>query len=75
MRSLPKHLEQAKKLGERIRTAWESQQKALTEDQQSNAKRARTRMKKYEVELRLVLRKYCLKLKIFEDFLKELTGL
>ena len=71
--SLPKHLEQAKKLGERIRTAWESQQKALTEDQQSNAKRARTRMKKYEVELRLVLRKYCLKLKIFEDFLKELA--
>jgi RNA polymerase primary sigma factor len=71
--SLPKHLEQAKKLGERIHTAWESQQKALAEDQQSNAKRARTRMKKYEVELRLVLRKYCLKLKIFEDFLKELS--
>ena len=71
--SLPKHLEQAKKLGERIHTAWESQQKSLTEDQQSNAKRARTRMKKYEVELRLVLRKYCLKLKIFEDFLKDLA--
>lgn len=71
--SLPKHLEQAKKLGERIHTAWESQQKALAEDQQSNAKRARTRMKKYEVELRLVLRKYCLKLKIFEDFLKDLS--
>ena len=30
-------------------------------------------MKKYEVELRLVLRKYCLKLKIFEDFLKDLA--
>ena len=71
--SLPKHLEQAKKLGERIHTAWEGQQKALAEDQQSNAKRARTRMKKYEVELRLVLRKYCLKLKIFEDFLKDLS--
>ena len=71
--SLPKHLEKAKKLGERIHTAWESQQKSLTEDQQSNAKRARTRMKKYEVELRLVLRKYCLKLKIFEDFLKDLA--
>ena len=30
-------------------------------------------MKKYETELRLVLRKYCLKLKIFEDFLKNLV--
>ncbi len=30
-------------------------------------------MKKYETELRLVLRKYCLKLKVFEDFLSNLT--
>ena len=36
-------------------------------------KRSRTRMLKYEGELRLVLRKYCLKLKIFEDFLDKLT--
>lgn len=68
--SLPKLLEQAHKLGERIYAAWDSHTSA---DNESNAKRARTRMIKYEGELRLVLRKYCLKLKVFEDFLTNLT--
>ncbi len=63
---LPKHLEEARRLGERIYAAWESQLNATNE---SNRKRARTRMRKYESELRDVLRKYCLKLKIFEEFL------
>ena len=71
--SLPKLLEQAHKLGERIYTAWDSHITANQEGNDSNAKRSRTRMLKYEGELRLVLRKYCLKLKIFEDFLNELT--
>ena len=39
---------------------------------ESNRKRANTRMKKDEKELCGVLKKYCLKLKIFEDFLKDL---
>ena len=68
--SLPQLLDQAHKLGERIYAAWESQQTATNS---ANAKRARTRMKKYEAELHLLLRKYCLKLKVFEDFLNELT--
>ncbi|MGJ8649987.1 MAG: RNA polymerase sigma factor RpoD [Opitutaceae bacterium] len=68
--SLPKLLEQAHKLGERIYAAWDSHVSATNE---SNAKRSRTRMIKYEGELRLVLRKYCLKLKVFEDFLTNLT--
>jgi RNA polymerase primary sigma factor len=68
--SLPKLLEQAHKLGERIYAAWDSQ---LSATSQPNAKRARTRMKKYEGELHSLLRKYCLKLKVFEDFLNELT--
>lgn len=68
--SLPKLLEEARKLGERIYTAWDSHQNASSE---SNAKRARTRMRKYELELRKVLRKYCLKLKCFEDFLNGLN--
>jgi RNA polymerase primary sigma factor len=68
--SLPKLIEQAHKLGERIYAAWDSQLNATSEP---NAKRARTRMKKYESELHLLLRKYCLKLKVFEDFLNELT--
>ena len=71
--SLPKLLEQAHKLGERIYAAWDSQLESATAGNESNRKRARTRMKKYEGELRLVLRKYCLKLKVFEDFLKDLT--
>mgnify|MGYP000857550187 CR=1 FL=1 len=71
--SLPKLLEQAHKLGERIYAAWDSHVNATDEGNESNAKRSRTRMIKYETELRLVLRKYCLKLKVFEDFLKDLT--
>ena len=70
--SLPKLLEQAHKLGERIYAAWDSQLESAAAGNESNRKRGRTRMKKYEAELRLVLRKYCLKLKVFEDFLKEL---
>ena len=68
--SLPKLLEEAHKLGERIYTAWDSCQTATSE---SNAKRARTRMKKYEDELHKALKKYCLKLKCFEDFLNDLN--
>jgi RNA polymerase primary sigma factor len=68
--SLPKLLEQAHKLGDRIYSAWDSH---ISAENDSNRKRARTRMVKYETELRLVLRKYCLKLKVFEDFLANLT--
>ena len=71
--SLPKLLEQAHKLGERIYAAWDSQLIATKSGNGPNEKRAHTRMKKYETELRLVLRKYCLKLKVFEDFLSNLT--
>ncbi|MGJ8653525.1 MAG: RNA polymerase sigma factor RpoD [Opitutaceae bacterium] len=71
--SLPKLLEQAHKLGERIYAAWDSHVNAIEEGNEPNAKRSRTRMIKYETELRLVLRKYCLKLKVFEEFLNDLT--
>jgi RNA polymerase primary sigma factor len=71
--SLPKLLDQAHKLGERIYAAWDSQLEAAKAGNGPNEKRSRTRMKKYESELRLVLRKYCLKLKVFEDFLNNLT--
>ncbi len=68
--SLPNLLVDAKKLGERIYAAWDSYK---TADTSPNKKRAMTRMKKYEAELKLVLRKYCLKLKVFEEFLNNLT--
>jgi RNA polymerase primary sigma factor len=71
--SLPGLLEKAHKLGERIYAAWDSQLKAAAEGNGPIEKRSRTRMRKYETELRLTLRKYCLKLKVFEDFLSNLT--
>lgn len=71
--SLPKLLEEAHQLGERIYAAWDSQEKALASKNESNRKRARTRMQKYEKTLSAVMKKYCLKLKIFEDFIKDLT--
>jgi RNA polymerase primary sigma factor len=66
---LPKLLEEAQKLGTKIYSAWDSIQTSTTS---SNKKRAETRMKKYEAELTVILKKYCLKLKIFEDFIKNL---
>lgn len=67
--SLPNLLEQARKLGIKIYSAWESAQNSTSAP---NKKRAETRMKKYEAELLAILKKYCLKLKIFEDFLNDL---
>ncbi len=71
--SLPKLLEEAHKLGDRIYSAWDSIEESTAAGNATNAKRSRTRMKKYEAELSKVLKKYCLKLKIFEDFLKDLV--
>ncbi len=71
--SLPKLLDEAHKLGERIYAAWDSQEQAAAAGNEPNRKRSRTRMAKYEKTLSGVLRKYCLKLKIFEDFIKDLT--
>ncbi|MGB0414443.1 MAG: RNA polymerase sigma factor RpoD [Coraliomargarita sp.] len=71
--SLPKLLEEAHKLGDRIYAAWDSKEESIAAGNETNAKRSRTRMKKYEAELSKVLKKYCLKLKIFEDFLKDLV--
>lgn len=68
--SLPKLLQEAHKLGDRIYAAWDSYLEATNE---TNAKRARNRMRKYEEELQKLLRKYCLKLKCFEDFLNNLN--
>ncbi|MFL2848502.1 MAG: RNA polymerase sigma factor RpoD [Coraliomargaritaceae bacterium] len=66
---LPKSLEEAEKLGTKIYSAWDS---IKTSTNPSNKKRAETRMKKYEAELASILKKYCLKLKIFEEFIKNL---
>jgi RNA polymerase primary sigma factor len=66
---LPKFLEEAQKLGIKIYSAWDS---IKTSTNPSNKKRAETRMKKYEVELSSILKKYCLKLKVFEDFINNL---
>ncbi len=69
-KSLPDLIKESEKLTERIESAWVD---AETQSNPSLAKRSMTRMRKYESELHQVLRKYCLKLKIFEDFVRELA--
>jgi len=69
---LPDLVEQAEKLGERIDAAWDAIQNASNE---ANAKRARTRKKKYEAELKPIFKQFCLKLKTFEEFVRNLAPL
>jgi RNA polymerase primary sigma factor len=68
--SLPKLLEQAQRLGERIESAWQSHRSSPNP---SARKGALTRMKKYEKELKPIFRKYCLKLKVFEDVVEQIN--
>lgn len=68
-KSLPDLLKESEKLVERINKAWDDSE---THTNPSQAKAALTRKRKYEAELHAVLRKYCLKLKIFEDFVRDL---
>jgi RNA polymerase primary sigma factor len=69
-KSLPGLLAESEKLTARIQAAWEDSEK---QSNPSSAKRSLTRMHKYQTELHQVLRKFCLKLKIFEDFVRDLT--
>ncbi len=68
--SLPKLLENARRLGERIHSAWESHRTAANP---ATRKGSLTRMKKYEKELKPIFRKYCLKLKVFEEVIEQIN--
>lgn len=70
-KNLPKLLEHAEDLEGRCEKAWADIQKH--ENGSSNQKRARTRFLKYEGQLKPIFKKYCFKLKVFEEFLDNLS--
>ena len=68
-RLLPKYLDQAQKLKVKVGRAWQSSQNAATE---ATRKRAINRFKKHCLEFKPIFKKFCFKLKIFEEFLGNL---
>jgi len=70
-KSLPKLVDGAEDLEARCEKAWADIQKH--DNASPNQKRARTRFKKYEGQLKPIFKKYCFKLKVFEEFLDNLS--
>ena len=68
-KNLPDWIEKAKNLEDKLDRAWID---SFDGTSPANCKRARTRFNKYLAELKPVHKKLCFKLKIFEDFLKDL---
>ena len=71
-KNLPKYIGECEKIERLMDKAWESIRKATTP---SNQKRARTRFLKYQAMLSPIFRKFCFKLKIFEERLHALEPL
>ncbi len=69
---LPKLLETVEDLEARSQKAWNDH---LNANNSTNAKRANTRFKKYEAQLCSNFKKFCFKLKVFEEFLNNLGPL
>ncbi len=69
-KSLPKLVEQAEEIEEKLVKAWAEQQEAKDE---ATRTRALARFKKYEAQLKPIFKKMCLKLKVFEEFLDNLS--
>jgi RNA polymerase primary sigma factor len=69
-RNLEKWLAEAEKIEERLEKAWSDAHKAASSE--STRKRSMTRFRKYLAELKPIHRKFCFKLKVFEDYLREL---
>ena len=69
-KNLPKFIEQCEEAEARCEKAWSETQKATSD---SNAKRAMTRFKKHETSLKPMFKKFCFKLKVFEEFLDNLS--
>jgi RNA polymerase primary sigma factor len=68
-KGLPDWIEKAKDLETKLDRAWID---SFHGSSPANCKRARTRFKKYLGELKPVHKKFCFKLKVFEEFLREL---
>ena len=67
--SLPDLIEEATAIQEKMDRAWEDSQ---VNKNPSNRKRSLTRYRKFEESLRPIHKKFCFKLKIFEEFLREM---
>ncbi|WP_309401014.1 RNA polymerase sigma factor RpoD [Cerasicoccus maritimus] len=70
-KSLPQLIEKADDIEARCEKAWADIQKH--EDGSPNEKRAITRFKKYEGQLKPIFKKFCFKMKVFEEFLDNLS--
>jgi RNA polymerase primary sigma factor len=70
-KSLPKQIELAEAAEAKCERAWADIQKH--DDDSSNEKRAKTRLQKHEATLKPIFRKFCFKLKVFEEFLDNLS--
>ncbi|MEM0965439.1 MAG: RNA polymerase sigma factor RpoD [Verrucomicrobiota bacterium] len=68
-KGLPNWIEKAKNLDNKLDRSWVD---SFTGSTPANCKRARTRFKKYLAELKPFHRKFCFKLKVFEEFLKDI---
>ena len=69
---LPKLIEQSEDIERKMDKAWNDR---LNASSTANAKRAQTRFLKYQAQLKPIFKKFCLKLKIFEDYLHNLDTL
>ena len=69
-KTLPELIEEAEKSLARADKAWNDIQEASNA---TNAKRATTRFKKYESQLGPIFKQFCFKLKVFEEFLDNLS--
>ena len=67
-KSLPEWIEEASAIQEKMDRAWED---SLKNDNPTNRKRSKTRYRKLEEQLRPIHKKFCFKLKIFEEFLNN----
>lgn len=69
-KNLPKLVEQTRKAEELTASAWQDYIKAKNAEAE---KKALTRFRRNETSLKKHFRKYCFKLKVFEEFLEELS--
>ena len=66
---LPRLIEQIDEVEKKLDETWNSSESAKDE---AAAKKALTRYAKYEAELKPIFRKFCFKLKVFEEYLESL---
>lgn len=69
-KNLPKQIELAENIEAKLDKAWADTQKT---DDPTQKKRAKNRFRKYELQLKPIFKKFCFKLKVFEEFLEHLS--